>query len=380
MATSDASKGVLSRQAVATLAALLIGIGLIEVWALSSLYGADHFAGPLIGAAVAFALCTAPLLMGRTSKPWAIGVMAAMTAVLELTLGLAAIVSVSALAVMVMPEPVLVRMTDSEWGTELSVFTIIGLAILVSARGWLKYTAQTRRMVQATLDAERARAQVAEQERELARSELTVLKAQIEPHFLWNTLAHVQHLARKSPADAEAMTGHLIRFLRTSIPNSRSNRTTLGSEIESAGAYLELMKMRMGNRLSVHVDIDPRLAEVSFPPMLVQTLVENAIKHGIEPKVGAARVEVTATIQAVHQGHPDDEEMVVVEVRDDGVGLMASPATAGTGMGLRNVRDRLRLIYGSEAALRISGRPEGGVVVRVEVPLSHAYSASGATT
>ncbi len=362
---------------MATLATVLVGVGLIEAWALSSLHGADRFAGPLIGAAIALALAAMPALLNKTSRTWAIGAISAMTAVLELTLGLAAIMSVSSLAVMVMPEPVLVRMADSNWTTEISVFTIIGLAILVAARGWLKYTAQTRQVVQAKLEAERARAQVAEHERELARSELTVLKAQIEPHFLWNTLAHVQHLARKSPADAEAMTGHLIRFLRTSIPNARANRTTLGSEIESAGAYLELMKMRMGYRLSVHVDVDPRLAEVSFPPMLVQTLVENAIKHGIEPKVGNARVEVKASIEAVHQGHPDADERVVVEVRDDGVGLMASPATAGTGMGLKNVRDRLRLIYGSDAVLRISGHPEGGLIARIEVPMHHPSSSTG---
>lgn len=258
--------------------AILIGVGLIELWALSSLYGADKFAGPLIGAAVALGLCGLPLLGVNTKGNWEAAWIAGATSVLELILGLAGIMSISAVAVMVAPEPFLTRLSDSKWSNEVSVLLIIGLSILVSARGWMRYRSQRHQLQEAALREEKARTRIAEQEGELARTELTVLKAQIEPHFLWNTLAHVQHLTRKSPADAEAMTGHLIRYLRSSIPSGRSNSVTLGEELESAEAYLHLMRMRMGGRLSVRVSMDDGIAEQSYPPMLIHTLLENAIE------------------------------------------------------------------------------------------------------
>lgn len=342
--------------------AVLTGIGLIELWALSSLYGADRYAGPLIGAAVAIGLCGLPLLGANAKGNWEAAFIAGATSVLELILGLAGIMSISAVAVMVAPEPFLTRLSESKWSNEASVLLIIGLSILVSARGWMRYRGQRHQLQEAELREAKARTRIAEQEGELARTELTILKAQIEPHFLWNTLAHVQHLTKRSPAEAEAMIGHLIRFLRTSIPNSRSNRTTLGEEIASANAYLELMKMRMGSRLSVAIEVDPRVDGLAFPSMLIQTLVENAVKHGVEPKVGNATIAVTAS--AV-------EGVCVVRVTDDGVGLMSSPASAGTGMGLRNVRDRLRMIYGSKAHLSIISRPSGGLTAEITIPLTY---------
>lgn len=342
--------------------AILTGVGLVELWALSSLYGADRFAGPMIGAAVALGLCGLPLLGANAKGNWEAAWIAGASSVLELILGLAAIMSISAVAVMVAPEPFLTRLSESKWSNEVSVLLIIGLSILVSARGWMRYRSQRHQLQEAALREEKARTRIAEQEGELARTELTVLKAQIEPHFLWNTLAHVQHLTKRSPVEAEAMIGHLIRFLRTSIPNSRSNRTTLGEEIDSANAYLELMRMRMGSRLAVVIEVDPKVADLSFPSMLIQTLVENAIKHGVEPKVGNATIAVTACAA---------EGICVVRVTDDGVGLMSSPASAGTGMGLRNVRDRLRMIYGSKAHLSIISRAGGGLTAEITVPLGN---------
>ena len=126
----------------------------------------------------------------------------------------------------------------------------------------------------------------------------------------------------------------------------------------------------MGSRLTVHVELDSEAAPIAFPPFLIQTLVENAIKHGIEPKVGPANIWIRAFLIRVPTGGSDNEQRVQVEVVDNGVGLMAAPPTKGTGMGLRNVRERLRLIYGSEAALRIGSAPTGGVISTIQVPTS----------
>jgi sensor histidine kinase YesM len=198
--------------------------------------------------------------------------------------------------------------------------------------------------------------------RETARSELTILRAQIEPHFLWNTLAHVQYLTRKRPEDAERMTGHLIRYLRSAIPQTRNTVTTIGTELTSVDAYLELMRIRMGARLSVSVEMDQCLIDIPFPPLLIQSLVENAIKHGIEPKVGPATVAVTAMLTS-------NKESLVIEVTDDGVGLQTESPTHGSGMGLKSVRQRLQLICGSAATLAVKGASGGGVVSQIVVPL-----------
>ena len=247
---------------------------------------------------------------------------------------------------------------------EYVVYLVFLIAMVIAARGWVKYSSQAHRAQQSQLEVERGRADVAERDRELVRAELAVLRAQIEPHFLWNTLAQVQYLTRKNPQDAEKMTGHLISYLRAAVPQTPGNMTTLGSEVESVRAYLELMKIRMGARLTATVELEPNLSDVSFPPRLIQTLVENAIRHGIEPKVGAVFVTVTVSADT------SDGARIVVQVVDNGVGLQAEPATRGTGLGLRSVRDRLNLIYGSEAALAVSGAPHGGTISRIEVPLA----------
>ncbi len=358
------------RETAAILITVAVGLAIFELWALSSIYGANRYLGPIIGAVCVGVLTALPAVMKDTPGQWARGSVAALSTVIEVVLSLAVAGTLSAAAVSLLPESVGNLLFKSDRVNELIILTGLGMGMVVAARGWLKFSTQLRRATQATVDVERARAQTAERERELARAELTVLRAQIEPHFLWNTLAHVKHLTRKSPQDAEAMTGHLIRFLRASVTDTRSNVTTLGAEMEAVEAYLELMKIRMGDRLSIHVDLDPGIASATFPPFLIQTLVENAIKHGIEPKVGPAWIRVRAGTKEVHTGHPDNEQALIVEVVDNGVGLMAAPLTKGTGLGLRNVRDRLRLLYGGEASLRIAGHPEGGVVASIQAPLA----------
>jgi LytS/YehU family sensor histidine kinase len=159
------------------------------------------------------------------------------------------------------------------------------------------------------------------------------------------------------------MIGHLIRFLRSAVPQSRSGMTTLGTEIESVSAYLELMKIRMGPRLRVTVEIAPGLSEIPFPPLLIQTLVENAIKHGLEPKVGPVTLSVCARTS-------QSDQSLFIEIQDNGVGLQNLPATQGTGLGLNSVRERLRLLYGPDASLSVAGVPAGGVISTIQVPMN----------
>jgi len=358
-----------SRLAVVILITVGLGLGAMELWAINELYGSKRFGGPVTGAVLALVLLALPAVLRKAPGSWAHGAVAALTSVVELLFCVAAVSSVSALAVLFLPVPVASQLLESNFTTDLVILSMFALGLIVAARGWLKFSQQARKTTQALLQAERARAQIAERDRELARSELKVLRAQIEPHFLWNTLAHVKHLTRKSPADADAMTGHLIRFLQATVPQTRNDRTTLGAEMETVQAYLELMKIRMGSRLAVQVDMDPSIADAAFPPFLIQTLVENAIKHGIEPKVGGGAISVRASMEQVHTGHLDNDQRLQVEVIDNGLGLMASPPTKGTGMGLRNVRERLRLLYGGEASLRIDSAPGGGVVARIQTPV-----------
>jgi sensor histidine kinase YesM len=339
-----------------------IGLGALEWWAVNELYGTDRFGGPILGASFVAALVSLPYFQTKFDGHWASAGIAALTAVVELLFCVAALGSLSAIAVLLLPLSITTQFMQGDSATDFIIFLMLSLGLVIAARGWVKYSTQSLLASKAQVEAERARAQVAERDRELARSELTVLRAQVEPHFLWNTLAHVQYLTRKSPDDAEKMTGHLIRFLRSAVPQTRGGMTTLGSEFESVRAYLELMKIRMGVRLTVLIELDPALSDIPFPPLLIQTLVENAIKHGIEPKTGPVTLTVNA---APLQGNP---QRIEITVSDNGIGLQAAPATQGTGLGLRSVRDRLRLLYGPGATLSVSGAPAGGVVSRIEVP------------
>ena len=190
---------------------------------------------------------------------------------------------------------------------------------------------------------------------------LGVLQAQVEPHFLFNTLASVRALVRQDPAQAEATLDALVDFLRATIPKLREDRglhATLGQQLDLCGSYLALMQVRMGGRLTYDVRVDEALRAAPFPPSLLITLVENAIKHGIEPRPGPGRIE----IDAVREG-----DALRVQVRDDGAGLQPG---LSTGVGLANVREQLAARYGARAAFVLSPAAEGrGVCAEIRVPL-----------
>ena len=193
-------------------------------------------------------------------------------------------------------------------------------------------------------------------ERESVSANLRALQAQIEPHFLFNTLANVSSLIDADRGEAKRMLESFIRFLRSSLAATRGETTTLGAEAELIASYLDVLQVRMGPRLRYAIDVAPGLRGFTLPPMLLQPVVENAIRHGLEPKVDGG--EVTMRVAG-------DGASVVVEVTDTGVGF--APTTRG-GVGLSNLRERLRLLYGERAALEISEGPAGGTRVRVKLP------------
>ena len=190
---------------------------------------------------------------------------------------------------------------------------------------------------------------------------LGVLQAQVEPHFLFNTLASVRALVRQDPAQAEATLDALVDFLRATIPKLREDRglhATLGQQLDLCSSYLALMQVRMGGRLTYDVRADEALRAAPFPPSLLITLVENAIKHGIELRPGPGRIEIDAV---------RDGDALRVQVRDDGAGLQPG---LSTGVGLANVREQLAARYGARAAFVLSPAAEGrGVCAEIRVPL-----------
>ena len=211
------------------------------------------------------------------------------------------------------------------------------------------------------LEAAQVRESVTEKELTVAR--LNLLHAQVEPHFLYNTLASAQVLTRSDPARADAMLGNLIQYLRHSLPRTEDAPSTLGEELERARAYLDILAIRMGPRLSLQVDVPDELRRLVFPLMMLQTLVENAIKHGLEPKPGGGTVWILARAVGGEQA-----QAVAVTVADDGRGF--SSEGAGTGIGLRNVRERLRLAYGNGASFAIVANFPSGVAATITVPLA----------
>lgn len=209
-----------------------------------------------------------------------------------------------------------------------------------------------------------ARARETATEKELTVARLSLLHAQVEPHFLYNTLASAQVLTRSDPARADRMLGHLITYLRHSLPRTEDVPSTLGEELERARAYLEILKIRMGDRLATQIQVPDNLVSVAMPPMMLQTLVENAIKHGLEPVPGGGTLWILAR---------EDGGKVAVTVADDGRGF--SEDGGGTGIGLKNVRERLRLAYGDAAAFSIVANFPRGVAATITLPASGPVAA-----
>jgi len=193
--------------------------------------------------------------------------------------------------------------------------------------------------------------------RQGAQAELKVLQAQVEPHFLFNTLASVRYLVQGGSADALPMLDHLIQYLRSALPEIRTEASTLGREAQLASSYLAIMRMRVGPRLQVSVDIPQELVHQPFPPLMLMTLVENAVKHGVAPR-GAGNIAVAARVC---------DGVLCVTVADDGPGL---GGPIGQGVGLANTRERLRALHGDAGRLELASGSGGGTIATLRVPAS----------
>jgi signal transduction histidine kinase len=217
------------------------------------------------------------------------------------------------------------------------------------------------RMAKAEAAYEGERARVATAERAAALASLKALQAQVEPHFLYNTLAHVASLIDAEPAAAKRMLDRLIVLLRASAAGHDGDWSTLGAQLTHMRAYLDVLAMRMGARLRWSIDSPDDLATRELPPAILQPLVENAIKHGIEPALDGGTIAIVAR---------DEGDRLVVEVADTGVGFGAatSPLGGSTGVGLANLRARLAALYAGDARMTITENVPRGVRVAVSLP------------
>ena len=193
-------------------------------------------------------------------------------------------------------------------------------------------------------------------------SELKLMQAQIEPHFLFNTLASVQFLTETDPPQASRLLGHLLSYLRAALPQMRSESTTLGQEVELAEAYLNILRMRMGPRLDFTIDVPAALKTHPFPPVLLISIVENAVTHGLEPLAAGGRISIIARQQ---------DDRVVVTVEDTGIGL-SGPSRPGRGVGLINVRERLSALFGPRGRFSLEEAQPRGARATIEVPAASA--------
>ncbi|NDY90228.1 sensor histidine kinase [Ideonella livida] len=232
-----------------------------------------------------------------------------------------------------------------EWG-------LSGLFTLLASVGLTWFFHSRARIAQ-------AEQQAADVARLAAETQLTLLQSQLEPHMMFNTLANLRALIGVDPVRAQQMLDHLIDFLRATLQASRTGAHPLSAEFQRVADYLALMQIRMGPRLQTQLDLPEELASLPVPPLLLQPLVENAIKHGLEPQRRGGLIHV----QALREG-----DALLLRVEDSGRGLAAAqagqagPAAAGspvpgTGFGTRQVQERLSTLYGERARFTLSDRP-----------------------
>jgi Histidine kinase len=242
---------------------------------------------------------------------------------------------------------------------------------------WILFSAIVKGTYKGRQEAEQ-KAAVAEEnleaealKRQLVEARLNTMQAQVEPHFLFNTLASIDHLIEVDPKRASQMQKNLIALLRATMPTMReanggSSLRDLKREMAVVRPYLEILQVRMEERLTTELDVPEGLLSAEFPPMIIQGLVENAIKHGLEPKPEGGHLRVAARIE---------HGKLIVEVADTGMGF-GRAGTSGTGVGLANTRERLQLLYGNKASLTVAENQPCGTLIRIKVP----YRANEAET
>ena len=234
------------------------------------------------------------------------------------------------------------------------------IAVAVGWALWESVEASRKREVEARERAE-LEASVARADRERATAELKTLRAQVEPHFLYNTLSNIVGLIEREPKTAKHMTERLIGYLRHTLDASRREHATVGDEFDIIHDYLEILRIRMGVRLGYSLEASDAVRAMALSPMLLQPLVENAIKHGLEPKIEGGTITVSA-----HSEHG----VLRISIADTGLGFGVATDTGGSGSGLANVRARLKALYGSGAKLTIDEqtKPASGTRIGIEIP------------
>jgi hypothetical protein len=247
--------------------------------------------------------------------------------------------------------------------------------IIVLASALLKATYKGRIQAEAKAAQATETAEAESLRRQVVEARMAAMQAQVEPHFLFNTLASIDHLIETDPPRASQMQRNLIALLRASMPTMREANANggvreLGREMAVIRPYLDILQMRMEERLQPEIQVPDGLLSAEFPPMMIQGLVENAIKHGLEPKAEGGSLKIKAEV--VHG-------KLTVTVADTGLGF-GRAATAGTGVGLANIRERLSLLYGKTASLTVAENQPSGTIVTITVPYrtAHVHQEQGA--
>jgi len=239
--------------------------------------------------------------------------------------------------------------------TDLALFWVVGSIIIKAS-----YKGRMQAEAKAAVATEAAESESLK--RQVMEARMAAMQAQVEPHFLFNTLASIDHLIQTDAARASQMQKNLIALLRASMPTLREANASgvrdLGHELAVVRPYLEILKVRMEERLSTTIDVPDGLLSAEFPPLMLQGLVENAIKHGLEPKPEGGSLTLRAQIE---------HGQLAVSVADTGLGF-GKAATRGTGVGLANIRERLSLLYGARGKLAVEESPGGGTRVTITVP------------
>jgi len=325
---------------------LLFQFGLYGVWPVSDILlgWLDYLGDQLIVGGCIFAGAAAAVLVPARSLVWKLMLLGTLIA-------LGAFVG-EALLTLRLSLPPSISLAGVVLSKVARWLVVAGLACL--------FFVFQRQAAEAAARTHQSELQRIELDRQMTEARLHSLRAQIEPHFLFNTLANIQQLYRTDPGRGRKMLASFVAYLRTALPQMRQDETTLAHEVDLARTYLDVLQVRMGERLKVSFDIPDELAPMAFPPLALSTLTENAIKHGLNPLPEGGSIEISARIEGGR---------LRVSVADTGAGLRAS---GGTGAGVANLRARLAALYGEAANLEVAANAPRGIRATIAVPVRPA--------
>lgn len=335
--------GVTWRRVIITFVINTIVVALAKLLGIENPFPDLLISGQVVGFSIMFGVSAA----GNLELRWVPKPVAQLIAVV-----LASVVG-TMLVVLVKGRSLSDTFTEWEGFSRFSITAMFGVIFggLVTA-----YLIFSERDAQARAALHKAEAEKSGIARRMAEAQLALMQAQVEPHFLFNTLANVRYLVENEPANALRMLDHLIEYLKAALPQMREGASTLGKEIEFVRAYLNIQQIRMGERLRFEFSVPEALLARAFPPAMAITLVENAIRHGLEPCCDCADVMVSAAVEG---------GQLRFTVADTGAGMKAE---TGRGIGLVNLRTRLSEMYGDRGKLTVEDNTPSGVRASIEIP------------